>query len=158
MRPTLGMEKLLKNYLVQQLPLSRGLVIEKGTPLKAVLFSMRDQKTGCAMIVEKGALIGIFTEHDFLKIVISDHSWDQPIEMFASKKPWTTQPEMPVRDAIALMKDKKIRHLPVVKDEGQFLGVISIRNVIKLFAEHFPADVMNLPPRLHKNPITQEGG
>lgn len=158
MRTNLGMDRLLQNYKVQQLVLNDAPTVEDGTPLKAVLFTMRNLRAGSILTVKGKKLTGIFTEHDFMKVVTKNESWDSPIEEFVSNKPWVVQTDSALKDAIQLMKEKNIRHVPVLDKDGDLKGVLSIRNIIKLFAEHFPADVMNLPPRLNKNATTQEGG
>lgn len=152
------MDGLLENYVVQQLPLNKGLMLAESTPLKAALFAMRDQKTGFVLTTDGKALTGIFTEHDFMKVIIDKVSWEEPIGRFTTKKPWVVEGTASLRDVIRLMKERKIRHVPVMQPDGGLLGVLSVRNVIKLFAEHFPADVMNLPPRLHDDAPTPEGG
>lgn len=157
-RPNLGMDHLLNNYKVEQLVLNEAPTVEDGTPLKTVLFTMRNLKIGSILTVRGKKLTGIFTEHDFMKVVTQGESWDAPIEQVASPKPWVVQNDAGLKEVIQLMKEKNIRHVPVLDKEGALKGVLSIRSVIKLFAEHFPADVMNLPPRLHKNAKTPEGG
>ncbi|MBI2159681.1 MAG: CBS domain-containing protein [Candidatus Rokubacteria bacterium] len=58
-----------------------------------------------------------------------------------SKDPITIDPEAPIATAIAVMRDKGVRHLPVVDDAGRLLGVISDRDLrdavfAPAFAEH----------------------
>lgn len=58
-----------------------------------------------------------------------------------SKDPITIDPEAPIATAIAVMRDKGVRHLPVVDDAGRLLGVISDRDLrdavfSPAFAEH----------------------
>ena len=157
MRPSF-MEKLLQQYTVNQLPLNKGLVLEESTPLSSALTLMRNEKSGHVLTSDGKKMTGIFTEHDFMKVVVDKSSWKEPISRFTTKKPWVVQVGAQLLDVIRLMKEKKIRHVPVLNADQSLLGVLSVRNVIKLFAEHFPADVMNLPPRAHTNAPTREGG
>ena len=58
-----------------------------------------------------------------------------------SKDPITIDPEAPIATAIAVMRDKGVRHLPVVDDAGRLLGMISDRDLrdavfAPAFAEH----------------------
>ncbi|MCB0308173.1 MAG: CBS domain-containing protein [Bdellovibrionales bacterium] len=152
------MDEILDDYKVTQLPLNKGLVVAHGTKIHSVLQFMREQKTGCILIKKGDKYTGIFTEHDFVRLLFEKHSWDKSIEDVATPNPWVIQSDMHLKDAIVLMKEKNIRHIPVFEKTESLVGVLSVRSVIKLIAEHFPADVMNLPPRLHKDPKTPEGG
>lgn len=58
-----------------------------------------------------------------------------------SRDPITIDPEAPIATAIAVMRDKSVRHLPVVDDAGRLLGMISDRDLrdavfAPAFAEH----------------------
>jgi hypothetical protein len=56
------------------------------------------------------------------------------------------------------MKQKKFRNIPIFSSTGELEGVLTIQNIIRLFAEHFPEEVLNLPPRLNQVPTETEGG
>ena len=133
--------------------------MDESTSLEKVLFAMRANKSGCVVTTNNGNITGIFTERDFLtKIANQSISWNQAIVEFATKNPITMKSNDALEDAIRLMKEKDFRHLPIFDDENNLQGVLSIRQLIQLFAEHFPADMMNLPPRLNKTFTTPEGG
>ena len=48
-----------------------------------------------------------------------------------TKQPITSSPEMPVADALALMRERKIRRLPVVDHGGQLVGIVSDRDLLE---------------------------
>lgn len=153
------MEKILHDYLINQVPLSPGLVVSENTSLEEVILQMKKNKTGCVVTSRNKKITGIFTERDLLNKVIAENiSWESSIKEFATPKPTLMMSDEPLRKALYIMRKKNFRHIPIFESNGKLRGVLSIRNVIRLFAEHFPDEVMNLPPRLHKHPTTQEGG
>ena len=152
-------KKLLENYIIRQVPLASGIVLPENTPLSDVLDSMREKKTGCVVTSKNSKITGIFTERDLLNKVINEAvDWKSPIIKFVTPNPATMKADEPLRKALYLMRKKNFRHIPIFEEDGSLLGVLSVRNVIKLTAEHFPAEVMNLPPKLHHHPRKPEGG
>ena len=58
-----------------------------------------------------------------------------------TKAPWTIDPEAPMATAVAVMRERALRHLPVVDDAGRLLGVVTDRDLrgavfAPAFAEH----------------------
>lgn len=153
------MESQLSQLKTSQLPLLKGLVMEGSVSIEDVLFAMRANKTGCVVVTEKNKVIGIFTERDFLTRVVKETiSWKSPIAQVCTKNPLTLTETEPLSTALTLMKTKNIRHLPIFDGKNDLKGVLSIRQIIQLFAEFFPTDMMNLPPRLNKQALNPEGG
>jgi len=154
-----SLEKMLQGYLVSQVPLAKGIVAQQKLSLKQTVKLMQEKKTGSVITMKDDVVTGIFTERDLLvKVMDEKVNWDDEISNFTTPTPVTMNGDEPLRKALFLMRKKNFRHIPVFSKDKKFLGVLSIRNIIRLLAEHFPADVMNLPPRLNKFPTTVEGG
>ena len=160
------MEKLLHNYLIRQCSLAPGIVVSESTPLQKVIATMQKEKVGCIVTSSAGnscderSIRGIFTERDLLERVVDEKvDWEAPISKFTTPSPVALHADEPLRKALYLMRKRNFRHIPIfLKENGKLCGVLSVRNVIRLFAEHFPVEVMNLPPKLHHYPDTAEGG
>ncbi len=153
------MNKLLHDYLIRQVPLSPGIVVSEEKPLREVVDAMNEYKAGCVVTMRGHEVSGIFTERDVVdRVILENVDWDNPISMFSTIQPETMLYSEPLRKALYIMRKKDFRHLPVFKEDGTLRGVLSLKNVIKLLAEHFPEDVMNLPPKLHATHRTPEGG
>ena len=78
-----------------------------------------------------GTLLGIFTERDLLRRVVAE-SRDPDRTSVASvmtKTPHVVTPEATVLEAMRVMQERRVRHLPVTVD-GQAVGVISIRDFL----------------------------
>ena len=61
----------------------------------------------------------------------------------------TADPDMPLRQAVALMRDRKIRHLPVVEEGGRLVGMLTDRDVrhaafVPALADHLSWELRRL--------------
>ncbi|HEY5148958.1 MAG TPA: CBS domain-containing protein, partial [Mycobacterium sp.] len=61
-------------------------------------------------------------------------------------------------DALRLMQSGAYRNVPVVSDDGHLVGVVRQVDILKFFAESFPEELLNLPPRPHQRMQQAEGG
>jgi len=95
---------------------------------------LNEKKIGALVVLEKGDLVGIVSERDYARKVILEgkSSKETPTKEIMSTKVFVVTPETTVEECMALMTEKRIRHIPVVdKDTNKILGVISIGDVLK---------------------------
>ncbi len=106
---------------------------------KATVFdalALMGQKEIGALVVkdEAGKVVGIISERDYARKVIlkGKASKETAVEeiMTPSTEMYTVRPENTVQECMVLITGKKVRHLPVFKD-NQFVGVVSIGDVVK---------------------------
>ncbi len=93
---------------------------------------MVEHGVGSVLVVEDGALRGIFTERDALSIFVAtrrnpDYTCLADVMTAA---PQTLPPDATPRDAAQRMAAGKFRHMPVVDSDGRILGVVSQRDLI----------------------------
>lgn len=69
--------------------------------------------------------IGIFTEHDALKVVAEAIETSVHLEAVMTRNPFCVAQTMQMHDAYAMMEEKHFRHLIVIDEEGHFVGVIT---------------------------------
>jgi CBS domain-containing protein len=93
---------------------------------------MAEKEIGAVLVMESDRPVGILSERDYARQVIlkGRTSKDTPVREIMSTRLVYIRPEQTVEDCMALMTDKRIRHLPVL-EEGQLLGVLSIGDVVK---------------------------
>lgn len=95
-------------------------------------------EVGALMVMDGGRLVGVFSERDYTrKIALQGrNSKETRVADIMTRQVQTVKPDTGTREAMALMSEKKIRHLPVV-DGGTVLGMISIRDIMDdIIADH----------------------
>ncbi len=155
----MSIEKAFENAKVWHLKLHTPLCVEEETSLRDTISQMQERNTGCACILRKKRVVGVFSERDILrKIIMARFSLDEPISKHMTQDPIVASKEISVGEAIRLMETNEVRHIPLVDARREFVGIVSIRNIIDFLAEHYPAEVLNLPPKLHQTIRKVEGG
>ena len=102
--------------------------------LRSAAERMWRQQTGSLLITEGGQLTGIITERDLLRAIALGADPDKTsVDDAMTAEVYTVPPDMQLQDAAREMAARWIRHLPVVED-GQLLGVVSMRDVTGVFA------------------------
>ncbi len=137
----------LHNDSIKHVDLSFYVEIEKGAKVRQTIAKMKTSHRKCALVMDRGKLIGIFTAHDIARRALDQEGIDdQPIEKVMTPDPLTLDADLKIIDAIHLMSEKPYRYMPVVSNEGQVLGTLTHYAVIKYISDHFPEDIYNLPP------------
>lgn len=92
---------------------------------------MGEKNIGALLVMEEDKLKGIISERDYArKIVLKGKSSNETqVKEIMTENVITVSPEDDIEKCMGLMSGRKIRHLPVVKDE-KVLGVISITDVV----------------------------
>lgn len=93
---------------------------------------MDRHRIGAILVMDRGRIIGIFTERDVLSRVVAAGLDPNatPIERVMTRDPITIAPTATVDDVMALFTNKRFRHLPVVSD-GRLVGLISIGDILR---------------------------
>ena len=149
---------------VSRLPLRPFCTVDVSTPIDQTLRCMVDRKVGCALVTDGGSngagpqLVGIFTERDFVdRVVAADLDIAKPISGVMTRSPKTIQNNQSIQNAIEMMEGGGYRHLPVLTEDAQPAGVLSVKDVVHYLVGYFPANVYNLPPTPQLNQPAREG-
>ena len=99
---------------------------------------MVEHGIGAILVVEAGALVGIFTERDavFRVVAQSRDAHTVPIGDVMTPRPLTVTPDATFGRAMLLMHEHHFRHLPVVED-GKAIGIVSARDALDPELEDF---------------------
>jgi CBS domain-containing protein len=108
------------------------LQIEADVSVFEAVRKMVDANVGSLLVTEGGEIAGIVTERDYLRRVTLEGRTDKEIavrEIMSSPLVVAT-PETTIDETMAMMTDRRIRHIPVVEG-GQVVGVVSIGDLVK---------------------------
>jgi CBS domain-containing protein len=115
--------------------------ITSGERLGEAVATLGGKRIGALPVVEDGAIVGIISERDVI-YCLRDHGaevLDWPVSRVMSSPAITASPDTEVLAALALMTQKRIRHLPVVEG-GQIRGIVSIGDLVKHRMDHIEAE------------------
>lgn len=121
--------------LISQVLQAKGHDIWSIAPDATVLDALKlmaEKNIGALLVIENGELVGIMSERDYARKVVLEGkaSKDTPVRDIMSARVLYIRPDQTIEDCMALMINKKIRHLPVMR-EGKVIGVLSIGDVVK---------------------------
>ena len=106
-------------------------------PLLAVVNMLATKKFSCLVIVEDKAPLGIVTERDLVEVLfdtLQGVTWSElPIGNFMTSPVVTVTEDITLDDLVMMSHLKKIRHMPVVNELGELIGIITQSNIIAGF-------------------------
>ncbi len=93
---------------------------------------MADKNIGAVLIMDGEKLLGILSERDYARKVdlLGKKAGDVPVTEIMTKRVICARPDETIEECMALMTDKRVRHLPVVEDD-RVIGLVSIGDVVK---------------------------
>lgn len=106
--------------------------IEPDATVYDAIALMAEKNIGALVVVENGQLVGVLSERDYTRKVMlrGKRSRETLVREIMSTQLTTVDPKQSVDECLRSMTEKRIRHLPVVKD-GEIIGVISIGDLVK---------------------------
>ncbi len=96
------------------------------------LLLLAENNVGALLVLQDGELVGIVSERDYARKVIlyGKASVKTPVSEIMTTKVFAVTPQNTIEEAMALMTEKHVRHLPVI-EEDNIVGVISIGDLVK---------------------------
>ena len=120
---------------IRQLIKSKGSDVWSVSPDASVFEAMKimaDKGIGALVVLENEKLVGMITERDYArKVVLKERtSKETPVGDIMTKDVLYARPEHTVEECLALMTEKRTRHLPVL-DADKLIGLVSIGDLVK---------------------------
>lgn len=121
------------------------LTVKPEQPVHEAIEKMEEVSAGTSVVMEGGEVIGIISERDvFRKVVLQGKSIDDvKVQDIMSTELTTITPETSLDDCMQLMTNKRIRHLPVLRDKA-LCGIVSIGDVVKYLIVEKDFKIRNL--------------
>jgi CBS domain-containing protein len=127
--------KAVQKTVQQMLRAKSGVVqsISRTASVYDALTLMARHEIGALVVLEGDRLICMFSERDYARKVIlhGKSSREISVDEVMTTKVLTVRPETTVDECMALMTDKRVRHLPVMEDQF-VIGLVSIGDVVKV--------------------------
>ncbi|MES9939104.1 MAG: CBS domain-containing protein [Candidatus Thiodiazotropha sp. 6PLUC2] len=110
--------------------------IDANATVFSALEKMSEHSIGSLLVMDNEEVIGLFSERDYARSVIlmGRASKETKVKEIVSSQVAVVTPEESVEECMAIMTDKRVRHLPVMKD-GKLVGIISIGDLVKAIIE-----------------------
>ena len=121
------------------------LSVSPDQPVHDALEKMAEISAGTSVVMEGGEVVGIFSERDVIrKVVLPGKSIDAvKVRDIMSAELTTITTETSLDQCMKLMTDKRIRHLPVMRDK-LLCGIVSIGDVVKYLIVEKDFKIKNL--------------
>jgi CBS domain-containing protein len=87
---------------------------------------MREEDTGAVPVVEEGRVVGMVTDRDIVIRAVADGDFEATIDDIVTDDVICATPAMTTAEAADLMGEHQIRRLPVVDDDDNIVGIVSI--------------------------------
>jgi len=119
--------------------------VSSGTTVFDALVEMADKNIGAVLVIDNDKLSGIFSERDYArKIVLKGlHSDQTLVKDVMTSKVITIDMEDKLENAMQIMSDKHIRHLPVM-DGKELVGIISINDLVTTLINEQKSQIASL--------------
>ncbi|MBL8062289.1 MAG: CBS domain-containing protein [Anaerolineales bacterium] len=119
--------------------------VESSLSVLDALKVMADAHIGAVLVTEKGKIVGIYTERDYLYKgeMLGRVAKDTPVKDVMTPKMITVTMDTTVEQCMGLMNQYKVRHLPVVENE-HLLGLVSMRDVMLAALEIKESEIRGL--------------
>ena len=111
---------------------SEVLTIDADASALEAVRQMVSANVGSLLVTESEEIAGIVTERDYLRRVAQEGPADDSVSVreIMSSPLIVVSPETEIDECMAVMTDRRIRHLPVVQN-GDVVGIVSIGDVVK---------------------------
>jgi CBS domain-containing protein len=140
---------------IRQLMAERPRAVEAVAPAETVatvVARMKEKNIGSLIVKEGDSVVGILTERDLLvRVLAAGRPQSLPVAEVMTAEPLCITPETTVGQAMSLVTEARIRHLPVV-EEDRLAGMVSIRDLADWLVAHFQeqADKLAMAARLRQ--------
>lgn len=123
----------LRPVTVEEIVQTDVVTVQRDTPLPTVAAELADKDVGCVVVVEDDVPAGILTDRDIaLSLAGAPDASNRHAGDLVSDSPRTGTTEMSVFEAIRQLEEAEVRRLPIVDEEGELAGIVTIDDILVL--------------------------
>lgn len=120
---------------VSQILKAKGDLVFTAAPtetVSAVAALLQARRVGALVVLETDQVVGIVSERDITRAIAEDgaSALAMPVSRYMTRDVHFAEPGDTVHDLMSQMTDRRIRHLPVVRNE-RLVGLVSIGDLVK---------------------------
>ena len=116
-------------------------------PLREAIPLLQQTPNRCLAVTENDRLVGLFSDRDMVERCFSVAvTEDTPVGVVMDAPVLSLPPDTSVAEALLLIDEERIRHLPLVEANGTLRGLLRGRDLLEYVAECIPELLLNQPP------------
>jgi len=125
--------------------------VDQSSTVLAATERMNEHLIGALIVTDSGRMVGIFTERDVLRRVVAAHRDPAQVRLreVMTADVACCRADTPVDEARQMMKERRIRHLPVLDDADDLLGLVSIGDLNAWYTQDQEVTIHSLNEYLH---------
>ncbi len=104
-------------------------VIDADASIREAAKRMSEKGIGSLVVVKDGNVVGIVTERDLVRAIGEGVDLDAPVSTIMTEDVYAITPETSVLKALEMMRMHGVRHLPVVTENEDLVGIVSLRDL-----------------------------
>jgi CBS domain-containing protein len=114
-------------------------------PVLTALQILADKNVGAVLVLDGERLVGVLSERDYTRQgeVAGRSAQEARVHELMTQQVTVVTPDHTVEQCMALMTAEHVRHLPVL-DQGRIVGVVSIRDLVRVTVSHYEEIVRDL--------------
>jgi CBS domain-containing protein len=133
---------------VKEILAAKGDEIWSIAPDKSVydaIHLLAEKEIGALLVMKGDDLVGVISERDYARQIIlkGKSSRETKVAEIMTEKVVTAEPSQEISECMALMNDRRIRHLPIIADGG-VVGVVSIGDLIRAIIAEQQSTIVDL--------------
>jgi CBS domain-containing protein len=129
---------------------ARIISIPEDATIRSALATLAEHKIGALIVVdETGGLCGILSERDIVRRAATDENvFVQPVSAVMTHDVVVGVPQDEIMSVAHTMTEGSFRHLPVVDEDDQVIGMVSIGDVMKAQRDEYRGEIDTLEQRI----------
>ena len=131
-RTNLGRRPNQNVLMVKHIMVEDVVAAKPNATIKDVVRTLYEKHVGSIVITDYDhKCVGIFTERDAIRIIANEVPLDTPVDQVMTKNVVTIGEEASLEEARRIVMSHRIRHIPVVDQKGELVGLLSIRKLLE---------------------------